>query len=305
LLPVHPGKAEPSRDSDATPRAASTTSAGREHILFQVGEQVEPWTNAFSWWSPEGGLKAGAISLVELDARDGSKSPIVVTQRFGNGIVLWHASDEFWKLRRFQEDAVYGRYWSQAIRWASRGRLAGDSLAGELQSDRRTYPPGDTVRLELRVGEHVAIDRAVAPRIEVQPPQGQVVELVTARDPDGDRRFRTSFTPGKPGEYRVRWVDSPVGEASVEARFVVDAGHIERPGSPLARRDLEIAATISHGRFMNWQNADEILRQLPPGRPIPTSEPLIRPLWNRWEMATFFAAIVCLEWFVRRRNSLV
>lgn len=305
LLPVHPGSVGLSPESMAAPHAASVTSAGREHVLFRVVGQDEPSMAALSWWAPAADLKAGAVSLLEVDVGAGSHSPIVVTQRFGNGIVLWHGTDEFWKLRRLQEDAVYGRYWSQAIRWASRGRLAGESLAGELRSDRRIYSAGETVRLELRLGEHVAMDPAVAPTIEIRPPQGPSVELVTSRDSEGDRRFRASFAPARAGEYQIRWMNSPAGEGPVEARFVVDAGNMERPGSPLARTDLEIAATISHGRFLNWQDADEVLRQLPPGRPIPTTEPLIRPLWNRWELAALFAVIVCLEWFVRRRNSLV
>jgi hypothetical protein len=306
LLPVHPLSPTPPANSEIPARAVAITAAGREHPLFRLDEsQAGPFAPVFNWWSPSGDLKAGATTLLNVDAADGSHSPIVVTQRFGNGIVLWHATDEFWKLRRLREDAVYGRYWSQAIRWVSRGRLAGNSLAGELRSDRRVYGAGEMVRLELRVGEHIAVDPLRPPRIEVQPPYGPPHELATTRDSEKVQSFVAMLAPARAGEYHVRWIDPPAGEESVEGRFAVDAGTTERAGSPLDRADLEKAATISHGRFIPWQDVDEFHRQLPTGRPIPTSEPLIRPLWNRWELASLFAAIVCLEWFVRRRNSLV
>ncbi|MEZ6143903.1 MAG: hypothetical protein R3B91_00430 [Planctomycetaceae bacterium] len=51
--------------------------------------------------------------------------PVIVSQRYGAGQVLFHASDELWRWRERVEDRYYGRYWLQMVRYLSRSKLRG------------------------------------------------------------------------------------------------------------------------------------------------------------------------------------
>jgi hypothetical protein len=284
------------------------TSAGQRHALFRL--EADPAADEqlslpeLHWSAEVSNLKAGAEVLAELTPAGGAASvPVVVVQRFGGGQVLWHGTDELWKWRRLREDALYGRYWSQAVRWVSRARLAGNSTAGELRTDRRVYSPGDPIRILLSVREEDALPPDFRPQLELERASGERRSLTMG--PDGDaRRFSAVVTAVGQGVNRIRWVNSPAAGVS-EWEFRIDSSGNETQAAAIDREDLARASQLTRGRYLEWGEVEKLRQELPTGRPVISSRATTIPLWNRWEAAALFCGLVCVEWFVRRRSRLV
>ena len=109
-------------------------------FVSETGDPALMWLSLpelhWAWNVPQ--VKPGAISLAVQSNRSGvnGKLPVLIWQRFGSGQVLFHATDELWQWRQGREDAVYGRYWGQALRQLCRAKLLGTERTLKLTSDR-------------------------------------------------------------------------------------------------------------------------------------------------------------------------
>lgn len=311
LMPVLPPGAAPlsagtERTSESIP---SVTAAGRNHPLLRLdvadggsGEAVLP---ALAWVAPAGPLKAGATTLAEISADGNPPRPVLVIQRFGRGEVVWQGTDELWRWRRLREDAIYGRYWSQLIRWVSRARLSGDSKSGELRTDRQVYAPGEAVRIELQLSEAHLLARGELPQIELESSTGERrIVAMTARS-DAPQMFDATVSAPAIGEYRLRWTDTAGDGGVVDGRFRVESSSAESQTAGVDAADLASASQTTRGRSLDFGQVESLLRELPRGRPVVTARAMTVPLWNRWDMGLLICLLFCLEWFVRRSSRLV
>ena len=81
---------------------------------------------------------------------DGKRLPLIIMQYVGGGgKVLFHATDETYRWRRRAGDHYFARYWIQTLRFLTRSKLAEGDRSARLSTDRREYPLGDAVRLQV------------------------------------------------------------------------------------------------------------------------------------------------------------
>lgn len=252
--------------------------------------------------------KPGVTVFAEHPSQTGEKGklPLILLQRVGAGKVLYHAGDETWRWRFRAGDAYFGRYWIQAIRYLSRGRIIGEDRAAELTTDRLIYEQGDRILLRARFQE----DRSAPPAgenvvVTIEQRGGRRQEVSLTRVPQASAVYEGTATGLPEGEYHS-WMTSPSTEKSAVATdFRIEAPVRELQQRTLNRGDLEAAAKLSGGKYYAAMDAERLPGELPPGTPIRLESDHPIPLWNRAELLGVFAALLATEWWFRKRARLV
>lgn len=243
--------------------------------------------------------KPGAVTLTSQGGAGGR--PVLVWQRYGAGQVLFHATDELWQWRREREDAIYGRYWGQAIRQLCRAKLLGSSQSVKLSSDRPVYTVGEPIRLFARAPSGVAPAEGTN-LVALIASTGDPIRVPLARIEDG--QYEATLPSQPVGQYRASIETDDAATAAEGCQFRVELPNREMRDRAANHADLEQAAKTSRGKFYHWSQASQLAREIPPGRPVTQAASDLVPLWNRWEPFTVLVLCLTLEWVLRRRSRL-
>ena len=291
-----------------------TLEGQKGNSLFRLGDSeadsLRIWNglpNLF-WLVEIPKTKPGVRVFAEHPLKSGTNGrlPVIAMQQVGGGKVLFHATDETWRWRFRTGDLHYGRYWIQAIRYLSRGRLIGKDRTAELSVDQLVYQRGQPVTLRVRFvderflptdagGVTVILDRKGEGR--------QTVKLTRLRE--SPTMFEAQLPRLAEGAYHA-WVSQPAfNEAPPATDFRIEAPQRELQRRGMDKTDLQLAAKLSHGRFYTLDDVDQLPGEIPRGTPVPlqTDEPI--PLWNRWEVLSFLAMLLTGEWLLRKRWRLI
>ncbi len=69
--------------------------------------------------------------------------------------------------------------------------------------------------------------------------------------------------------------------------------------------DLQAAADISDGRFYTFDQADQLLQDLPPGHQVRIDSLPPPPIWNSPLAALLFVILITTEWLLRKRAGML
>jgi hypothetical protein len=291
------------------------TAQGREWHFMRLeldrAADEAAWENLptkMHWLLTAPHTKPGAQTLAMHPTHDGpeGRAPAIVHQRFGRGQVLFHATDELWTWRRGVEDLYFGRYWSQAVRAMAPRRRTSTGSAGELTTDRKVYTPGEQVRLRYQIDPSAkasAMGQPVEAVIESPGGQRTIVPLTPKPAVPGAYEGVAGALPL--GDFRAAVVDSSGSPSGPATLFRVEAPDREFRERSIQEADLKKAARISHGGYVPFWEAEDLLQTIPVGRPVRLSRSEPIPLWNRWEFLCGFALLLTLEWGLRKRFRLV
>ncbi|MEZ6053521.1 MAG: VWA domain-containing protein [Planctomycetaceae bacterium] len=318
-----------SSDSDGLPSStgfrASLTIEGRTRSALRLAdsndENLQVWETLppLYWLFDEAERKPGAQVLVEHPTRrnEAGPLPVIVSQRYGAGQVLFHASDELWRWRERVEDRYYGRYWLQMVRYLSRSKLRGSEQGLELVTNRSVYQQGDAIELQLRVLDPASRPlEGVVPEVLIEGPQGRQDSVRLTPVPQSPLLYRGQLSSLPEGTYQARLAttladDSAIPGASgaqslgpsVDFRVESDTGELQKRTFEAA--ELVEAAEKSRGTYYPFWEAERFLEEVPPGRAVPISTELSIPLWNRWEALLLLVGLLTTEWVCRKRVGLV
>jgi hypothetical protein len=277
----------------------------------QPGETANLWRNLHPLhWAYSGATtKPTARVLAEHPTRlgsDGRNVPLFLMQYVGAGKVLFHATDETWLWRYRVGDVFFARYWVQAIRYLSRSKLLGQNHAVEINSDRREYRRGESVRLRARFideREAPAADDGVTLVLEREGQPHRRVQL--QRNPTNRGVFEATANEMVDGSYHV-WLAEPAVEGNVPAAdLVVVAPPGEMEHLQMDAGELKQAAETTHGKFYRVHEAGRVLTDLPPGHQVPIESLPPVPLWNRWWVLALFLGLVVSEWILRKQQGMI
>lgn len=283
--------------------------------IFRLGdserESQEVWQflPGFFWMVEARDVKPGAIVYATHPLRTAArgKVPVIVTQRFGNGKVLFHATDELWRWRFRTGDTYYGRYWVHLIRYLSRSKLLGKDPGAELTVDHKVYRTGETVVLRVRFADEKSTPAASdGVTVIVERSGGTQKKLTLARVPETTTVFEGQIPQIEEGKYHA-WVAAPSFARSPPAEdFEVRPSERETRVLRTDLGELNQAAIVSDGKLFTLQQAAErLVEEIPAGLPVPLETNKDIPLWNHWLTLCTFAACLCLEWILRKRWRLV
>lgn len=293
---------------------ALTLEGQKGNSLFRLGssdaESLQIWNGLPNWnWLVElVKLKPGARVFCEHPTKMGTNSrlPVILMQQATAGKVLFHATDETWRWRFRTGDLYHGRYWIQAIRYLSRGRLIGKDRTAELTADQAVYQRGQSATLRVKFVDEKFIPHetdGVSVIIERKGEGRQTAKLTRLRELP--TTFEGQLTRLGEGTYHG-WVSQPAfNEAPPSVDFRVEVPQRELLRRGMDKPDLQLAASTSHGRFYTLDDVDKLPGEIPSGTPVPleTDEPI--PLWNRWELLTLVTSLLTAEWLLRKRWKLV
>jgi hypothetical protein len=246
---------------------------------------------------------------------DGKPAVAVAVQRAaGGGQVMVVCPDTTWHWSRRprilgQDDTLYSRFWSQAIRWLA-GRATEDARAMiSVRTQQPTYEVKRKVTVQLlrqrRPGADLAGSRFA---VEITDPKGKAVPGLEPRVDSAEPDVATvEFYPGVAGRYEIsaslKAADGKlVANQTSEVR--VRGSDLELSAGEPRPDNLRAIAAATGGAYVDVDRAAEIAPQI---RRIErrSSRTARTEFWNQPALFFCFLAAVTGEWLLRRRNRLV
>ncbi len=246
-------------------------------------------------------LKPAAESLAMARTVSGSApSPLVVSMRFGAGLIVYVATDETWRWRHGIGETYQERFWIQFIRYLSRGAAQSDGKPFRLLVDPKQPGVGSpaTIRVEIqdpRLGIGAGGESLDAQVQLIDPANGsseQTIQLTS----EGSG-WVGLWSADAAGMWRVR-VDSPrTGSMEQLVRVVRFDSELAHPETD--HQQLIDLATRTGGAVVQPADLDR-LKQLLPKRAVTRERSIVDPIWN--SPGAFLAVLLLLlfEWVGRR-----
>ena len=253
-------------------------------------------------------VKPTARVLAETDASstapNGQPLPILVVHFVPPGKVLWHATDETYRWRYRVGDALYARYWIQAIRYLSRSKLLGEKGV-ELTTDKLEYEPSQQVKIQARFFDERLVPEAEDGVVAILEGSGQRNRVVLKRSPQRNSIFEGSGGKLPVGNYEVVLSRPMLGKDPLAASFTVVAPAGEMTRTALDKPQMQQAAERSRGRYFSLENVAKLFVELPDGDRVPVAALPPVPLWNNWRMFLLLFVLILIEWLLRKRLGML
>ncbi len=290
------------------------TPLGRENPLMALSpdlkENEEIWKNMppFYWLAPIARAKPQAEVLIEAVVGE-QATPLLATQYYGLGKVLWIGTDNTWRWRYKVADEYYHRFWGQVLRWSTVGTLTA----------RDAYVRFGTSKDEFRSEEPIGIDARVLGADFLPLEDGVVTAVIYDGDGKERERVRLQYVAGSGGAYRGQISGLP--ESEYTARLDVPAlpqrisaaavgfavredASLEFTRPNLNESLLRQLARASGGRYYDLTT----VRTLPDDVPPRVVQEVTRREIELWDSVPFFclfAVVLCAEWILRKRKGLI
>ena len=314
ILPsaIHPGdgELEPPDGIKLVP-----TSLGLDSFILQVGatraETAKIWelmppilgTNRF------GPRKASAAVLATTPAPD--QEPVMMSMGVGAGRVIAYGGETWVWARKTEEGRLaHRKFWRQSIFWLSHKEDDGDNQV-KLTLDRRRVGVGEKLELTATARDPKGapiLDATYECKIlrEGPDPVTEPVELYNQGDQARATRYATEHL-GVPGNYTATLVARKDGKeiGHDSARFLVyqDDRELENPSA-----DLKLAreiAELTGGELVTPEKLGAYLKGIDRSAYTEYVSNSRYQVWDNWPFLLIFAAILTLEWWLRKRNGWV
>ena len=253
--------------------------------------------------TPVGAIKPGALTLLTRQ-KDGKT--VLAVESYGAGRVAAFTSGGSWYWRVSVPSSVdfYEKFWKQLIRWLAVG--AKERLTVETDSD--VYAPGSPVTLRASV---------LAKDLQ---PVDDVSVMATVTDPLGNHEdvaldwilseegvYQAQYTPSDEGDYRVAVEVEGWDLKPVEVDFRVAQPVVESADTAMKENTLREMARMANGQFFTYDDASKLPAQLAnsaQGARFEGMKPEDAEIWDNPILYALVAAIMVLEWIIRRRSGL-
>jgi hypothetical protein len=311
LLPVRSAES-PSESGNQTIQVGPS---GINQPAFQLGSNSLPNDQVWAQLPIPKSIRAvtvepGAEMMVELvsTAKVNAPQPFVATKLFGQGRVIYFASDETWRWRANVADLYHQRFWNQIATWGMRAPFAVNDAYASLDSGSRIYSTGDsiTVRAKLKTDDAQPLENAMIQAV-LERDGVQHSAFPLSQESDARGFYRATFGSMAEGSYDVRLavVGIPSDALTLRTQFIVRPPiGIEMQSLACNTESLRQTATMTGGEFAMLNDAatiSEKLKQFRTGKII-ESQTLL------WQSSPWFATIMgllAIEWYLRKRAGLI
>lgn len=313
LFPVTFERGMPQGTTSSEVMSLALTREGNRSLLTLLSDHEEEndliWRNlpGFNWYAPVQRAKAGTQVLAVHATRKNrfGRIPLLVTQPYGNGKVLFMGIDSAWRWRKDVEDKYHYRFWGQVARWMSyrRNMAAGERIRLMVTPERPR--PGDTVNLTAIVS-----DRHGAPLAQgevyadIAGPDGKSIRQQLAATGSSWGAFSTSFQITRSGTWSLTCVSMETPDKPVSMSLVAPSEAIERIGIPVNADLLAEMAAITRGRIIPIEDIDGMaaeIRRLP--APLPQEKRIL--LWSHPAVLAFLLVLLCAFWTGRKLRGSI
>lgn len=253
-------------------------------------------------------LKAGALALAHHPDDEHpiyGKAIIYATQNYGKGRVFYTAVDQAWRWRPGVDNLYLYRFYGQAVRFVSTGRLLGQTPRYNLVTDKRVYTIGEKILLDARV-----FDANMKPVTEPEilsfhsvkgREEGPVLPITLEQYPaNGPGAYRGNLIAGQLGTHEF-WLGSEVERLAFKT-VTVEVPPLEYRNPRMNREGLVQLATLSEGKYYELHQFDEVVEYLKSAarpREIPVDETQ-NDLWDESWVLLLFTGLISTEWILRK-----
>lgn len=318
--------------------APRLTAEGEGHRLLRFAVDRERSRAVFEalpplyWIARTLGPKPGARVLVEAaTGREGeAPQPLVVMTRYGAGTLVYQGTDDTWRWRRHTGELLHDGYWVRMVRELLPESGLGADRRWVLRTDRRTYPFGEPVHVELEVfdGEllNALQDNVEFRLIELASDARRSQEDSASRQPESaadapsDRtagvlvaslpatrldassnRFEAAIVPPRAGAFRLELTGAPTrpGETPPVARVRVESPDLELRRPEADHDALERMAAATGGQVIGLDQLAERFSAIR-DRSVQTPDDITEPLWDSPLAMMLFVMLVGSEWVLRK-----
>jgi hypothetical protein len=307
---IHPGDGELEEPTKLVP-----TPAGLESFILQVGatkaEAAKIWdamppmlgTNRF------GEMKAGASVLATTPEPE--REPVMMSMQTGGGRVIAFGGETWVWARQTEEGRLaHRKFWRQSIFWLSHKEDDSENQVKLTVTPRRV---GVGEKLELTATARdpkgaPIVDATYECKIQREGPDAvtEPVELYNRGDQAQATRYATEHL-GVPGNYTATVVARRAGKeiGHDSTRFLVyqDDRELENPSA-----DLKLAkeiAELTGGELVTPEKLNAHLKKIDSSAYTEYVSDSEYEVWDNWPFLLIFAAILTLEWWLRKRNGWV
>jgi hypothetical protein len=314
MLPVEFNAAEVAAAADADPiepTVLQLTEAGLANPMLAVSdsdsENKSRW-NAFPgvYWvcpveKPKPGAQVLAVDPNPAHASRYGKMPIIASQDYGLGQVVYIGTDETWRWRKNEMEPYHDAMWSQIIQRLGLPHLLGLSQKIQLTADKLKYSTGDQVTIYARVyGDNfqpVTDETVTGSFRQVGGSAGSNVML--RKIPDQPGVYRGNFVVPAPGIYTVGLQRDP----NIKLALQVTEPTVEMGETAMNQELLTQMASTSGGSFFR----EEDLYQLPERLREKSAQIQTTLDVDLWSSPAYFLLILGLgsaEWILRKTAQL-
>ena len=315
------------------------TPEGRRSRVFRLAADRDASHALFSalpklyWYARTNGPAPGASVLAQHAVGDGAMEslPIVVTGRYGAGRVFFQATDDTWRWRRHTGEFMHDTYWVRVVRELMRRARVAQDRRYLLATDRRTYPYGQPVRVQVDVYDARLLSRQqdvvtvavseLRPPLRTTPPSGSdepqeshaAKDVRTPIDKINLRRigsdsvtFEGIWLAPRPGRYALEVAELARAEG---ARVPSVRIHIDRPNleaqHPEADHDaLARMALATGGKVIDLDQLESVFAGIA-DRSVMIPDDIVEPLWDSKLAFGLFVVMISMEWIFRKANGLL
>ena len=248
----------------------------------------------------------------------GGEQPVYIAmQNFGNGRVLYLGSGEMWRLRELDEK-YFEQFYTNVIRYVSKGRLERDSPRGSLTFEADRHWVGDTVVVRGRWLTNAQLEPLDVPQVtlEIYQPDQSVHRIQLRPDPGEPGKYSGHFQAQQEGDYRLELLlpdsDQPIVRRLHVAMPDRERENPQRNDALLSEIARKSGSEKNPGQYFAGvdvllENGGAKLLGLLADRTktLTTIElnKLEEEKWLRILMYTLFG-LLCLEWLIRRLLKL-
>ncbi|TWU26009.1 hypothetical protein [Bythopirellula polymerisocia] len=312
LYPVVLDDSQPGGWGSRLPNQFELTESGRRSLLTRLADvqqdNAEVWDAlpGFQWYAPVLRAKAGSeVLCVHRDASNQyGRLPLLVTQTFGTGKVLFMGTDGAWRWRKGVEDKYHYRFWGQVVRWMAYQRNMAEGETMRLYYSPDQPPLRHTITFNANVmdtsGEPLS-QGTVSARISAPSGKSHTVRFTSRSDEWG--AFTAQFTTAEPGTHRLVLSCQETG-AVFETTFFVQGAAIEPVGRPALPEVMAELARVTGGQSLTKVDPSEIIEYF---ATLPEPPPAVRRL-QIWRHPLTLGTMVCLLgafWIARKAVGLV
>lgn len=324
LVPVNIDPQVESKNTLAVGYRALPTPAGLESRLlkfFQDSSQNEATLAGLPplfWTAATLGAKPGSTVLLEDPSRTNAKGtmPLVVLGRYGAGKIFFQATDDSWRWRRHTGELLYDGYWVRVVRELMNTGLAAADRRMVIRTDRRIYPYGEPVRVEVEVldprlllEDQTSIELRIVPAASGDPLAGTSIAqgtIAVERLSPQANLFEGSYLPPSPGAFVLAAPEgsSTAGTGNASATFRVEPPDLELRQTNADHAQLERIASATGGRVLDPGNLASQLGEIR-DRSVQIPDDVTESLWDSRLVFVLFVLMISIEWSLRKAFGLL
>ena len=244
---------------------------------------------------------------------NGTRYPVIVAMRFGQGRVVVILSDTIWRWRLAAkgwsaERSPYETFWAQLMDWLiPKEQEKQDNNRLELFTDRTNYLYGEhpQIRAILRTLSPIAKQPATLP-LQVRTPDEKVFEYTmhpaTLQTRGGKQvaGYRADVDPNVPGTFRAKSSVNLDGAAvEGETRFLVTQPATEITGKAINRELLKRVAESHGGRFYRLDQWNDWCKDVH-WKEQHFSKVELLDLWNHPLLLGLLLGMLAADWSIRK-----